>query len=998
MNTTKRITLQHRVLITALLFASHASLVCAADENHNNSDLVQPAKTLSANSVWIIELADKPVTAYDGEIKGFKSTKVRKNQKINPNAPEVIKYKSYLEAKHDAMLQRVGANHKLQSYGYVFNGFSAKLSDKQAQDIAAMPDVLAVSKDEARRLNTSTTPDFLGLTAPDGAWSAALGENVIIGIVDGGIWPEHPSFSDRTGSNGNGQKDGKLDYQQIPGWHGKCVPGENFKASDCNHKLIGARYYNSGWGGNAGIDAQLPFEYNSPRDFGGHGTHTASTAGGNANVEITGAASVLGSISGIAPRARIAAYKVCWETGTGGACYNSDSVAAIDQAVADGVDVINFSISGSRTSFRDPVEIAFLYAADAGVFVAASAGNRGPGLSTVAHPGPWLTTVAASTHDRNYEAMLTLENGSSYTGASINQTFLGLTPVIYAADAVIAGGNINAATLCFSSLDGGNALDPALVSGKIVLCDRGITARTNKSLAVKEAGGVGMILANVANSTLNADIHSVPSIHVDQVVRAELLTAIANTPGYVQAQIGTSYFSPLDAPFIASFSSRGPLLAGAGDILKPDLTAPGVDIMAGVAPPGNGGELFASYQGTSMSSPHIAGLAALMKEVHPDWSPMAIKSALMTTAYDVKDNVTTTTRIFRQGAGHVMPNNALDPGVVYDAGFTDWLNFICGTQPGSFCSSYTAIDPSDLNQPSIAIGALAGAQTVSRRLTNVSGKVLTLSASVSGLNGIDVTVSPSTLTFGIGETKEFEVSFVNTAANVNSYNGGFLTWSGDGYSVRSPVVVRPVTLAVPAEFSASAAGASFPVSFGYSGSFSATARGLVPAVIFDGNVDQDPDQSFSETDLSGTTLLRVNVPVGSTYVRFALYDSDVIAGSDIDLYVFRPGGSFAGSSGNGGSDEQVNDMSPQAGDYFVYIHGWGLPEGTSQFKLYSWAVGNTDNGNMTVAAPASAALGVTDQISLSFNGLAPSTRYLGSIRYSGTNSLPAPTIISVDTP
>ena len=174
--------------------------------------------------------------------------------------------------------------------------------------------------------------------------------------------------------NAQKQEGGKLGYQQIPGWHGKCTPGEEFTAANCNQKLIGARYYNAGWGGNAGIDAQLPWEFNSPRDLGGHGTHTATTAGGNANTATTGAAAAFGPISGIAPRARIAAYKVCWETGSGGSCFSSDSVAAIDQAVADGVDVINFSISGSRTNFRDSVEIAFLFAADAGVFVAASAG------------------------------------------------------------------------------------------------------------------------------------------------------------------------------------------------------------------------------------------------------------------------------------------------------------------------------------------------------------------------------------------------------------------------------------------------------------------------------------------------------------------------------------------------------------------------------------------------------------------------------------------------
>ena len=482
------------------------------------------------------------------------------------------------------------------------------------------------------------------------------GENVIVGIVDGGIWPEQASFSDRTGLNGNETQDGKLGYQQIPGWHGRCVPGEAFDASNCNQKLIGARYYNAGFGGNAGIDATLPHEFNSPRDFGGHGTHTASTAAGNHGVATSGAAAVFGSVSGIAPRARIAAYKVCWQTPAGGSCFTSDSVAAIDQAVADGVDVINFSISGSRTNFRDPVEIAFLFAADAGVFVAASAGNSGPASSTVAHPGPWLTTVAAGTHNRDGVGSVTTGDGTSYAGASI-ATAVGPAPLIDSTAAGLPGADATAVALCFAAVDNGGTpvLDPAKVAGKIVVCDRGVTARVNKSLAVSEAGGLGMILLNTATSSINADFHFVPTVHL-QANHRDAVKAYAATAGATARIAQASVVFTAPAPFTASFSSRGPLLAAAGDLLKPDLMAPGQDILAAVAPPGNFGRLFDIYSGTSMSSPHVAGLAALLKDLHPDWSPMMIKSALMTTAGNVLDGPSTNPIvIFRQGAGHVRP-------------------------------------------------------------------------------------------------------------------------------------------------------------------------------------------------------------------------------------------------------------------------------------------------------------------------------------------------------
>jgi subtilisin family serine protease len=286
--------------------------------------------------------------------------------KLDPNSPAVINYRNHLEARQTAVLQGVGGGRKLHSYGYAFNGFAAELTAEQAAKLALTPGVLAVTKDELLSLDTTSTPDFLELRGPMGVWNSAgvQGEDVIIGIIDSGIWPESLSFADRTNNEGLPSAGGKRAYRQIPGWNGRCVPGEEFNASHCNQKLIGARYYNAGWGGNAGIDAQLPWEYNSPRDFGGHGTHVAGTAGGNANVPTTGPAAIFASVSGIAPRARISAYKVCWETGAGGSCFSSDSVAAIDQAVADGVDVLNFSISGSRTNFRDPVEIAFLFAAD----------------------------------------------------------------------------------------------------------------------------------------------------------------------------------------------------------------------------------------------------------------------------------------------------------------------------------------------------------------------------------------------------------------------------------------------------------------------------------------------------------------------------------------------------------------------------------------------------------------------------------------------------------
>ena len=952
--------------------------------------------TESPNGLYIIQMIDDPVVAYEGGIKGLKATKPQKGKKINPNSAHVTKYVDYLKGRHATALSKVGGGQKVYNYQYSFNGFAAKLSHGQAKKMQSVDGVVAVRADSVQILDTATTPDFLGLTAEGGLWDIGVdGEDVIIGIIDGGVWPESLSFTDRTGSNGNETKDGKLDYQQIPGWHGKCTPGEAFTAADCNQKLIGARYYNGGWGGNAGIDASLPWEFNSPRDFGGHGSHTASTAGGNQDTPMTGQQAFFDGANGIAPRARIAAYKTCWETGEGGSCFSSDSVAAIDQAVADGVDVINYSISGSRTNFLDSVEDAFLFAADAGVFVAASAGNSGA-TSTVAHPGPWVTTVAASTHDRTYDASATLGIGADYTGSSTNTTGAGPADLVYSANVGLAGEDPTEVRLCYPG-----TLDPALVTGKIVLCDRGAIARVDKSLAVFQAGGIGSFLANPApGQSLNADFHSVPTIHVDNVA-GDAIRAYATGGGTPTAEIFPSYFAPVPAPNIAGFSSRGPLLAGDGDMLKPDVSAPGVDILAAVAPPGNGGQDFASYQGTSMSSPHVAGLGALMKDMHPGWSPMAIKSALMTTGYDLLSGADP----FAQGAGHVDPNSAADPGLVYDHGFTDWLGFLCGT--GQLQASYCpilGIDPSDLNVASISIGALAGSQTVTRTVTSVSDEpeYYEFSAAVPG---IDVVSDPSSFTINPGQSVTVEMTFTNATAPTGSYATGFVYWTSGSHEVRSPVAVKPIYFAAPGQVSGSGedGSASFDVSFGYDGDYSAAAHGLEPANKQDGNVVDDPANDINEALGSGVgvTFEVVVVPAGTALTRISLFDDYTDGDDDLDLYVFGPdtaGFPFQGSSGSGTSAEQVDLVLPAPGVYFAVVHGWQTDGPDANYTLFDWSVSATPGGNLSVdSAPASATLGATEAVNINWSGAAGGTKHLGAISHADGGGLIDLTAVSVDT-
>ncbi|MEG2902769.1 MAG: S8 family serine peptidase, partial [Massilia sp.] len=409
---------------------------------------------------------------------------------------------------------------------------------------------------------------------------------------------------------------------------------------------------------------------------------------------------------------------------------------------------------------------------------------------TVAHISPWQATVAASTHNRELQGTVTLGNGRSFRGASMNSTAVGPAPMITAESAALPGANPTLVARCYSaSENGGQAvLDPAKVAGKIVTCTRGGNARVDKSLAVKDAGGVGMVQID-NGSGLVAEVHAVPSVHVNANDGA-LIKAYAATSG-ATASISTFVIgtSSVSAPMMASFSSRGPNRYDP-NVLKPDLTAPGVDVIAGVSPNMTEAQraalltgtldpvpvAWASYQGTSMSSPHVAGLAALLRQQHPDWSPAAIKSALMTTGSatlpDVQAGDARGILPWGQGAGHVTPNKATDPGLVYDASLADYKKYMCGVGMTAECAGGT-IAGYNLNVPSITIGNVLGTQTVTRRVTNVGSSSATYTASAS-ISGYSVVVAPSSLVLAPGETKSFTVTLTRTTAPDNAWQYGAL--------------------------------------------------------------------------------------------------------------------------------------------------------------------------------------------------------------------------------
>ncbi|PTT91599.1 peptidase S8 and S53 subtilisin kexin sedolisin [Pelomonas sp. HMWF004] len=1002
---------------------------------------------------YIVQLKDEPAASYTGTIAGLEATQPAPGQTFKFSSPAVQAYVNYLSQQQSGVIALIGNAPVLTTYKTVFNGFAASLTEDEARALVASPQVAGLWQDEVRQLDTISTSKFLKLSEPGGLWSkmvggsAVKGENLVIGVVDGGIWPENTSFFDRVDASGvpsNSPAD-TLAYGPAPAsFLGSCVAGPGIDpAKHCNNKLVGLKHFNTGFKASGQVLHWTDFA-DSGRDslsgatgHGGHGDHTASTAAGNANVPVTINGALVGTASGIAPRARIASYKVCWTyvnaaatdgTGSQNSCYNSDSVAAIDAAVADGVNVINYSISGSQTTVNDPVEQAFYRAALAGVFVAASAGNSGP-AQAVAHISPWLTTVAASTHDRTFSGSVSM-GGTTYVGGSTTQTGLASTDMILAENAGVGGGN---ASLCFSASPpvGQVLLDPAKVAGKLVVCTRGTNARTDKGLAVKNAGGLGMILSNAsAGQTVDNDFQSVPTVQVSNTDGAAIKAYVSSTAN-PKGAISPAVLGSKPAPIMADFSSRGPN-AGDSNLLKPDLTAPGVDIIAHVTPAQTeeqkaqivAGTLvpppaWDSYQGTSMSSPHVAGLGLLLKQANPTWGPGAIKSALMTTAYSTLNDGLPSPQNgllpWAQGAGHVDPQKANDPGLIYNAGKNDWVKYQCKVNraaviPASDCTTIGTLDETyNLNLPSITVGTVTGSVVVSRSVTNVSSSASTYTAALTPPPGFSVSVSPSTLTLAPGETKSFTVSVTGAGAAEGVWQFGQLVWNDGVHSVRSPIQARAgKAISAPAEFTGTTTSGSklFTVRTGFAGRMTALKGGMK-------DVTLGAETSLSPLATSSTTLstrcrgtanfasiakYSFTVPAGAIVARWALRQADVGGASDDnDMIVVYPNGTTTAYSGNDGSDEFVQIAAPVAGTYRVCVLAYA---GTApmKHKLSSWIVSPGDAGGMNALVPSQVYAGSTATVGLTWSGLAAGKRAVGGAHWvDASGKVQATTVLRVST-
>ncbi|XP_011047561.1 PREDICTED: subtilisin-like protease [Populus euphratica] len=783
--------------------------------------------------VLIVLMDDEPV--FSSKSKEAHSRK----SNMTPHRIEEasLAYKERLRTSHDVFLESLllkDTYNKLYSYTHLLNGFAVNVQSKEVlRTLKNATGVRSIHEDVKMEKLTTHTPRFLGI--PTGVWpilggAESSGEGVIIGFIDTGINPLHPSFTGGSSAR----------FTNSSKFKGKCVTGEKFPSTACNGKIVGAQYFARA--AIAAGDFNATRDYASPYDADGHGSHTASTAAGNYQIPVIANDFNYGYASGMAPGARIAVYKALYTFGG----YMSDVVAAVDQAVEDGVDILSLSIGPSSvpsgpSAFLNVLEMELLFATKAGVFVVQAAGNGGPSPSSILSFSPWITSVAASIIDRKYKNSIILGNGRSFSGTGLAPPTAGEMPYRIVAAADVSHRNTTS-VLEVESCQHPEHFILSSVRNKLVICtytfDFEYEAASIAAVAntIQKIGAAGFII------TMDPDIGSeqvkgttmtmqVPAIILNNMQSSRALweyynsNTIRSTSGQAvgfaaRARIldGRRAFFTQQAPIVASYSSRGPdvnnALLQTADVLKPNVMAPGSSIWAAWSPNSEGdpsikGQNFALVSGTSMATPHIAGVAALIKQKHPRWSPAAITSAMMTTAstFDHSGSpilAQLTNQIapatpFDFGAGFINPVHAIDPGLVFDSHFEQYVQFLCavpGVDEGSVrravgtgCPTKRRAWCSDLNTASVTISNLVGSRKVIRSVTNVSGRNEVYRVTVRQPSGVKVTVSPRVVVINGNASKHLRIVLTAIKATRTYTFGEMVLHGSRKHVVRVPIAV-----------------------------------------------------------------------------------------------------------------------------------------------------------------------------------------------------------------
>ncbi|CAI0424773.1 unnamed protein product [Linum tenue] len=700
-------------------------------------------------------------------------------------------------------------HHFSYSYQNALHGFSAVLSQQELQTLENLPGFLSSYKDKLVTMDTTYTPEFMSLNPTTGLWPASkFGEDVIIGVIDTGIWPESPSFSDH----------GMMYTSKLPSkWKGTCQEGQDFNSSLCNSKLIGARYFDKGV---KAANPNVTLTMNSARDTQGHGTHTSSTAAGNYVEGASYFGYANGVARGMAPRARVAMYKVIWDEGR----YASDVLAGMDQAVADGVDIISISMGFDEVPlYEDPVAIASFGAMEKGILVSSSAGNVGLRGGPLHNGIPWVLTVAAGNFDRTYAASLTLgDNKEKEQHVIVGRSMFPLNA--WVKDETL----IYNKTL--SKCDSLKLLSEAPPRG-IIVCDDTGFLDDQMDVIDSVTNLAGAIFASTDPSRFDLESMSCPGVLISTTELDTVIDYIKSSDNptatikFQQTVTGKEVASS-----VADYTSRGPS-PNCPAVLKPDVMAPGSLVLASWIPNGYtatvgtntllSSEGFHLISGTSMACPHASGVAALLRGAHREWSHAAIRSAMMTTANELDSSMMAIKDVGRNftaasplamGAGHVVPNKAMDPGLVYDAAPQDYVSLLCSMNftrnqimtitrsNGYDCSESSSLD---LNYPSfvafydknVTTGVML-THRFRRVVTNVGGAGARYEVKVVAPEGVKVTVWPKSLAFEKkNEQRDYNVEIVYPSDGKGRVLYGSIVWVEESgkHAVRSPIVVAPTS-------------------------------------------------------------------------------------------------------------------------------------------------------------------------------------------------------------
>ena len=951
---------------------------------------------------YIIILEDPSLAAYDGRIihtperemdlTRFQATANHFTgaRKLDVNSPGSKKYLRFLDERFKSVrgesLLRLGRQLKAtHRYRNALNGFAAELSEAEVRALRDVPGVKSVLPDKIQKLQTDSGPNWLGADkiydGSAGSFPASGGEGVVVGVIDTGINWDHNSFVDP----GEGSSPGWDHVNPYVFQLGLCSKTDVL----CNDKLVGVYDFVEDDPGTVEIE-----ENTDGKDNNGHGSHVASTAVGNPlNVTLNGIPTV---IAGVAPNANIVSYRVCDKSNS---CHTSAIFSAIEQAITDKVDVVNYSIG---TDTMDPwgenSNLAFLNLRAAGIFVATSAGNDGPNAGTIGSPAnaPWITAVGNATHDRVFASALeSLSGGDTPPPNSlIGATFtggIGVRNIVHAKDFGYALCGVGESepgasepASCSDYTGASNPFPENTFNGEIVVCDRGIYGRVEKGKNLMLAGAGGYVVANTESwgEVVWADNHCLPAIHLGLKDSDSLRAWLGSGSNHQAGLSGFSIFHIDEAgDQIESRSSRGPGLPPIQDVLKPDLIAPGTEILGASSVDNN----FAFLTGTSMSSPHVAGGAALLKSVQSDWTPSVISSALMMTAtpelaIDFDGSEATT---FKRGAGRPRLDQAVNAGLYLDETESDFL--AADPDRGG--------NPKDLNLPGLVDSVCRISCAFQRTVTDLAGGASWSATTTGFANGVSVSVSPANFTLAKDASRELTVNIdLGQSELVGTWIYGEVRLSSNGL----PDAVFPVAVfadggELPFEWTIDSNDISGWQEFELSGlsampDATFTSGGLVVPTETVELLPQDPTDDDPYNGGDGVMTVWHTIPEGALWLHTETLPS---TSKDLDLFV----GLDVNGDGRAQKSEEIcastsptdielcDLFSPVAGEYWVLVQNWEATLPQDAVTLKSAVVSHDTPMPLTASGSGIVATGASQKVRVSWDnaGAVPGTELMGAV-------------------